>query len=218
MIARAVEPGIPVADQQAVIDGAGVLFDGLRIEPGPGRRRILRVKEHGHRHDQPPAVAREAERADIEGQARDLDRRRAVEIEPPDLAGPRTVRQKIERLAVRGPADLAGPLGRVQPSRRRARRRKVENPGGVAGGVVSEVDRAQVIDDGSAVGRNLRVGEPVQAFQPAGVERCGRGRRHGGHGRDGQDRRAGKHETPWTDHETDVFTSEEDVLSCMAES
>ncbi len=85
MVLGAVLPGVPVADEHAVIDATGAAAGGFSLGPFDRTGQRLAVRIDGQRHDQSLAVGRDLVALDIKWQVGDLDLFGALGVGGPDL-------------------------------------------------------------------------------------------------------------------------------------
>ena len=96
MVAAAILPGVPVTDEQAVVDPTRARSRDLVCKPRHGARdRVFTVRKDLESHVE-GAIRPRPEAIDIEGEVRDLARFSTVQRQSPDLAGAGAGRQKVE--------------------------------------------------------------------------------------------------------------------------
>jgi hypothetical protein len=166
-----VVPGVPVADEQLVVDHAGGLLRALGGQLVLGALQGVAVGEHGLGDDDRLAVGRDLEGADVERGLGHLDGGLAGRVGAIDLvqaAGPS--RDEVQALAVRRPAGAAGPaVGNRQPARRHPGL-QVGDPQRHRGLVGREVHRPYAVDHEAAVRRHARIADPLQLHHVLGGE------------------------------------------------
>ena len=168
----AVAPGVPMADEELVVEASGglPLFDGLEL----GRRRLGgQAGEDVHREGQ--LGLGQDQVADVERQAGPLLGLAAVDLDAPDLRRARTRREEEDPLAAGGPAAVevgggmtrqavqALPVGADEPDIR-------------AAAVGGQVRLADGEGDPLAVRRDLAIGDPVHGQHVVDGQGMGRGR------------------------------------------
>ncbi len=183
--APAVLPAVPVAHEQPVVGAPGGLALGLPGEPiggaldhrvavtvlvplGVPRQRAVGKDLEGE--GQVLAVGRDHQVADVERQLAHRPRLAAGRVDAPDLRRARAGRQEEDRLTVRRPA-WAGIALLVGGQLAQPRAVDPDQPQIGAAAVGLEIGHPADEDDRLAVGRHLRVRQPVHGDQVVDVER-----------------------------------------------
>ncbi len=176
VVARAVGPCVPVADEQPRIEHAGRLARGLGVEPGLGAGQALAIGEHPHGDHQRLAVRAQPVGPHVQGQLGDLHRLGAGGVGPPDLGGPGARGQEVDEPAVRRPPRIGGAAVRGgQSVGRRVLRPRIQQPQGVDRGVVVPIGGPEVIDHRPTVRRDVRIGGAIHHRHVLGRQGVGVG-------------------------------------------
>ena len=166
MRTRAVAPGVPVADEQALVEPTGRLVPGPGVEPLAGAGEGRAVGKHLHRQRQQIRVRGYLERAHLERIVGDALGIAPGERQAPHLRAPRARRQEVERAAVGRPARarVVRLDVREAPRCRRAGR-EFQQPQAGAALVGVHVRLALHEGDLAAVGGELRIGDALEKHQ-----------------------------------------------------
>jgi hypothetical protein len=163
VVALAVVPGVPVAEEQAVEDLRLDLALPRELVAGRGLLELLarrRVGLDGEAQEQALAVGEDLQVLDVEREARELRRLAALERHAPDLRGAAARREEHERAAVGQPARArVVRLVRGQPAQARAV--GADEPDVEAPAVRGDVGRALFEEQRAAVGRDLPTREAL---------------------------------------------------------
>ena len=161
-----VAPGVPVADEHALVDARARLVLCPRVQPFPGAAERRAVGEDFHREGEQVTARRHLQRSDVERIVGHLLRLAAARRDAPDLAAPRARRDEVERATVRGPARTrVARLAAGQAARRCAARREIEQPEARTALVGVHVRLPLHEGELAAVGGELWVGDALESHQ-----------------------------------------------------
>ena len=178
LVAQPLAPGVPVADETAVVELPGRLPFLLLVEPPPGAAERPAVGEDLEAEGEVLAVGRDGEVRHVEREMGHLHRLpRPGHRRPPDLRRAGAAGEEVEALAVGRPARVGGGLEMGEPAEAAAV--QADQPDVVVRLVGREVGGAHHEGHAAAVGGRLRVGEALHRMQVVGGEGVGRRLIHG---------------------------------------